>query len=319
LGRFGKSTLIKVLVTRRRAMVISISSASDEKKAAADILYDVAARVGQGQPVSTVVLDLPRSAFEGFPWYVLELLQSGTFMATKYQTISVNIDHPHILVFANRPAPIDFEHQLLISPARVIQIELRDFHNWVEEDLIRDGNGPQTFDQLRNFAHYHGAPGVTIYDGHGGALSPTSKNPRERINLGGLIRSLFSGSGDESMPVSSFLEEVQRRYGDRLSERDVLTRLGGLTGDSLIAFADGYIIPTFGAVGASSDTEPEFGQAATLPPLDSLSLTPFADAGGKQAPRQGGGLDLYDANTDLYDEVREPGNSKASSFVRSNY
>ena len=77
-----------------------------------------------------------------------------------------------MLVFANKPAPLENDGGVQqISPDRVIQIELRAFHNWLVEEIIDDVRGPQTWPGLRGLAMRDGVPGVTLYDAAGSVAS----------------------------------------------------------------------------------------------------------------------------------------------------
>lgn len=175
LGRFGKSAMIKFLVAKRQAIVLNVSSGMDRGAAAANMMRQVASRVESRLPCKIIVVDLPRAAGDDFPWDCLEKIQSGTFLSTKYKTIEVCIDNPHVLVFANKPAPLENSDGVRqISPDRVIQIELRAFHNWLEEDIIEHVKGPQAWPELRDFAMRHGAPGVTLYDADGSVVSKSA-------------------------------------------------------------------------------------------------------------------------------------------------
>jgi len=90
IGNIGKSALVRYLVIKHQALLVSGKGA--------DIKYLISQ---QAQPPDIIIYDIPRTA-EGYVNYAaLEEVKNGVFCSSKYESKMCVINPPHIICFAN--------------------------------------------------------------------------------------------------------------------------------------------------------------------------------------------------------------------------
>jgi hypothetical protein len=97
-GKTGKSIMLKYLSGLTFGLVLAVTNG-------ADCLYTVKCffeRHGRGP--SVIVANIPRSAnMDLIEYDLLEKVKDGSFVSTKYHSGAVEMDCPHIIIFANHP------------------------------------------------------------------------------------------------------------------------------------------------------------------------------------------------------------------------
>ena len=107
-GNVGKSAIVRYLVLKKQALLVSGKSA--------DIKYQIACCK---QPPNLIIWDIPRAAKKYINWTAIEEIKNGIFCSSKYESKMVAINPPHIFCFAN------FEPDLsIVSEDRWNVIEL---------------------------------------------------------------------------------------------------------------------------------------------------------------------------------------------------
>lgn len=92
-GNVGKSALVKYLVMKHNAVLISGKGA--------DIKYQIAQIGAKGWYPDIILYDIPRRS-EGYISYTsMEEIKNGVFTSPKYESTMVIMPSPHIICFAN--------------------------------------------------------------------------------------------------------------------------------------------------------------------------------------------------------------------------
>jgi hypothetical protein len=90
VGNRGKSALVKYLVVNEYAMKVS-GKATDIKYMLAKCEY----------PPDIIIYDIPRTARNYVNYTVMEEIKDEIFTSSKYESTTVQMPSPHIIVFAN--------------------------------------------------------------------------------------------------------------------------------------------------------------------------------------------------------------------------
>jgi len=98
IGNVGKSALVKYLVVKHGALLISGKST--------DIKYQIANIKNQEYP-DIILYDIPRCSRDYVNYKALEEIKNGLFCSSKYESQMVIMPVPHIICFANFEPNID--------------------------------------------------------------------------------------------------------------------------------------------------------------------------------------------------------------------
>ncbi len=98
-GNLGKSALCKHLCLTMGAFVLG--------GAFKDGLYAIAKMVENNKPPAILIWDLPRVKKNHLSVAALEKVKDGCFFASKYESVQVLFNPPHVLVFANSPPELE--------------------------------------------------------------------------------------------------------------------------------------------------------------------------------------------------------------------
>lgn len=91
-GNTGKSTLCLHLALTRKAIVVS-----GNKK---DIFYAIK-KADEKRDIDVVLVDIPRSEFNKVSYSAIEGIKNGIISSTKYESETIFINTPHVIVFCN--------------------------------------------------------------------------------------------------------------------------------------------------------------------------------------------------------------------------
>lgn len=121
-GNVGKSALAKRLMHDKHALIVSGKGS--------DIMFMVKTFYENNNNCGPkiIIYDIPRSNLQYVSWACLENLKNGLILSPKYESVSLLINPPHILCFANEPP--DFS-KLSTDRWRVSQI--------MDGELVVDG------------------------------------------------------------------------------------------------------------------------------------------------------------------------------------
>ncbi len=92
-GNVGKTILCKHLILKYQAILVNGKCR--------DAHYAIATCLKEGNPVTTVIFDIPRSSFGRLSYPALESIKNGLFFSTKYESGQCVFNIPHVIVFAN--------------------------------------------------------------------------------------------------------------------------------------------------------------------------------------------------------------------------
>ena len=98
-GNIGKSALCKHLCLTMGAYVLG--------GAFKDGLYAIAKMVEAKKPPTVLIWDLPRIRKNHLSVAALEKVKDGCFFASKYESVQVLFNPPHVIVFANSPPDLE--------------------------------------------------------------------------------------------------------------------------------------------------------------------------------------------------------------------
>nr|QXP07578.1 MAG: replication associated protein [Arizlama virus] len=94
-GGVGKSQLVKYLVVKKGAALFG-GKAEDAKRAIAEM---------KKKP-RCVIMDIPRCV-EHISYTAMEEIKNGCFFSPKYESVTVTMNCPHVIIFANREPELE--------------------------------------------------------------------------------------------------------------------------------------------------------------------------------------------------------------------
>ncbi len=94
-GNAGKTILCKHLVLKYQAIFIGGKCR--------DAQYAVAMAKKEGKPINIILFDIPRSRQGRLAYDALESIKNGLFFSSKYESGSIVMNVPHLIVFSNAP------------------------------------------------------------------------------------------------------------------------------------------------------------------------------------------------------------------------
>lgn len=110
-GGSGKTEFCRYMKRLHGAVYVS-GKAHDVKYAIASLL--------ELQPIKIVIWDVPRSILDYISYEAVENVKNGLFFCGKYESKMVDINPPHVVIFANEPPN---EYKLSKDRWKVVEIE----------------------------------------------------------------------------------------------------------------------------------------------------------------------------------------------------